>query len=180
MIIFNNLILGSDYPIGRFLGFVIPLFWIHFGFLINILISSPLKKFSLVIVSTVGLISSIIFISKTDLHSYGEWSYDAETKNMIQDVISYRKVTNDSSDNVSIGVNWLFEPTTNFYRVTDKLDWLLPADRKGINNEHHYIYTFQFDIDFMDHSKYEIIQIYQNTNTILIKNKLFLTKPKLH
>ena len=106
-----------------------------------------------------------------ELTSNSEWAYDAETKNMIQDLAAYREANNDTSDKVSLGVNWLFEPSVNFYRVTDNHEWLLPADREGISNKYHFIYTFQDEIRPLDSANYTMIKKYENTETILVKTK---------
>ncbi len=173
LIIANHLILGADYPIGRFAAYLIPIFWVQFGFLAKFL-SIKSKAFVLVLTSTIALASSAVFISKLDLKSYGEWSYDAQTKSMIQDMVSENKANNDTLKQVSIGCNWLFEPTINFYRVTYGLNWLLPADREGISCQDDFIFSFHEDIRTIDSSNYEIIQKYEvGEGAILLKKNNF-------
>lgn len=169
MIVFNHYVLGSDYPVGRFLIFLIPLFFIHLGFFADFIMAGTYKTYALVFVMAIALAGSIGFSSNASLRSYTEWGYDSETKNMIQDLISYRTQMNDKSVNVRIGVDWIFEPTVNFYRNVNDLHWLLAADREGINEQHQYVYTFINLIDSHDTSKYEIIKKYESTNTVLMR-----------
>jgi len=127
------------------------------------------KTYALVVVMAIALAGSIGFGSNASLRSYTEWGYDSETKNMIQDLISYRTQMNDKSVNVRIGVDWIFEPTINFYRDVNDLHWLQAADREGISEQHQYVYTFENLTDSLETSKYEIIKKYQSTNTVLMR-----------
>ena len=170
IIVFNHLVLGSDYPVGRFLVFLIPLFWIHFCLFIDF-ISKSYKVISLVMLVSIGLMSSITFITKSNFATYGEWGYDAQTKTMIEDLIDYRKANNINREGIKVGINWLFEPTANYYRKVNKLTWLLPFDRNGISTEDHFIYTFKESTTQINRLEYELFKEYKTSNTVLFKKK---------
>ncbi len=171
ILILQHLILRTDYPIDRFSIFLFPIFSIHFGFFINYLIETSYKKTILVITSFIALAAIINFGKRADLHASAGWTYDSETKNMIQTLISTRKMNNDNSKNIRLSVNWLFEPTINFYRITKGLDWLLPIDRNSAGKTDDYYYIFENEPCPLSASEYEIIKKFENTKTILIKHK---------
>ncbi|MCI5057302.1 MAG: hypothetical protein MRY83_14400 [Flavobacteriales bacterium] len=170
IIILNHLILGSDYPVGRFLVFLIPLFWIHICFLVDTS-SRSYKVYSLFSLVLIGLINMTAFVAKSNFSSYYEWKYDAQTKTMIQDLIVHKQVNSANSDTLKVGVDWLFEPTANYYRKINKLDWLSPFERKGISGKDHMIYTFKDSITQWKSMGYELVNEYEISNTVLLSKK---------
>jgi len=71
---------------------------------------------------------------------------------------------------IKLGINWLFEPTINFYRQTKNIKWLLPVDRKGILPNDDYYYVFRNEINLSDTNKYKILYEFDRINTVLVKN----------
>jgi len=171
VILLNHHILRADFPVGRFSIFLFPIFTIHFGFFIDFLLSSSIRKVALAFTSIIALLGMTSFAFNAQPYSFGEWAYDSETKNMLNDLKSYRKLNNDTSTNVKLGVNWLFEPTINFYRITEKLDWLVELERKDLSEGDDYMYAFENSITPIDSIKYQTIKRYENIQTILIKVK---------
>jgi len=95
--------------------------------------------------------------------------FDMETKNMIRMVSDDHDATKAETVDVRLGINWLFEPTVNFYRETLQLDWLLPVDRRGFTAEDDYIYTFRDELTGFPNDKYEVVHEFESVNTVLIK-----------
>ncbi len=62
------------------------------------------------------------------------WKYDSETKNMISDLS--KKVTETKSNNVRLGITWLYEPTINYYRIT-KVESMSTNHFKTIEESSH-------------------------------------------
>ncbi len=165
IIILLHVLFGSDYPIGRFAIFLFPLFIIHFGFLIKYFLINDKKKIIITSLIILSAISSISYITKSDMYAYGEWKYDMNTKNMLTTLSEYTI----SENNVNLGISWLFEPTINFYRITKNYNWLNEVNRNGISEKDHYRYLFKEELQNINISEYEIIKEYANSNTILIK-----------
>jgi hypothetical protein len=170
IIILSHLITGADYPTGRFSIFLFPVFMVHFGFLVHYLMSLKYREVTLAFISVIALLSMINFWQKTDRYSYGEWAYDMDTKDMIQTLMTHRENRNPGAGNIKLGINWIFEPAINYYRVSRGIDWLLPVDRDGISKNDDYYYIFKYELTQLDSSKYEIIKEYKNINTLLIMN----------
>jgi len=171
ILILNHHLLGADFPTDRFIISLFPLFIIQFGFFLDFLSTGSLSRVTIIVCCIFSLMGATSFIAKTDHYTYSPWEYDAETKNMIHFLTAYRKINSDTSKNVKIGINWLFEPTINFYRKTEKIDWLLPVDRNGLSEDDDYVYTFKQSILMLDTSKYDIIKNFKKTKTVLIKVK---------
>jgi hypothetical protein len=170
IIIVLHVIFRADYPISRFSIFLFPVFMVHIGFLVHYLMSLKYEKVILAVISIIALASMINFWQNTNLHSSIEWAYDMNTKDMIQTLVSHREKNNHNTGNIKLGINRLFEPTINFYRVTMEIDWLLPVDDKGISKNDDYCYIFKDELNQLDSSEYEVIKEYTNINTLLIMN----------
>jgi hypothetical protein len=170
IIILLHVILRADYPIARFSIFLFPVLMVHIGFLVHYLMSLKCEKVILTVIFSIALVSMISFWQKTNLYSSKEWAYDMRTKNMIQTLVSHREKYNYNTQSIKLGINWLFEPTINFYRVTMGIDWLLPVDRSEISQNDDYYYIFKDELNQLDVSEYEIIEEYNKINTLLIMN----------
>ena len=89
---------------------------------------------------------------------------------MIQKLVTSRGINDSDSGKIKLGVNWLFEPTVNFYRQTMGIDWLLPVDRSGIKKNDDYYYIFKDELNQLNPLDYEVIFEFKRTNTWLLKN----------
>ena len=171
IIIMQHIILKSDYPVSRFSVFLVPLIIIQFGFLIDYLCDSGFVKVSLIVMSGLSLISVFSFLTKANLEATIEWKFDANTKNMLQTLDSIRIQNGNNPQQISLGINWQFEPTINFYKETKELDWLGTVDRNGYSETDDFIYIFEKEFQTLEMEKYEVVKSYENSGTILIKNK---------
>ncbi|MBC8146669.1 MAG: hypothetical protein H8E98_01655 [Bacteroidetes bacterium] len=169
-IILLHYIFGSDYPIDRFSVFLYPIFIVHFGYLLYYFINIGYEKIALTVAVSLGLISAVSFGLKADLYSYPEWKYDMETKNMIQKLVTYQEKNDAGVDKIKLGTNWVFEPTINYYRQTQGIDWLIPADRNGITENDDYYYIFKDELKQLNPADYEVIFEFDEINTVLLKN----------
>ena len=93
---------------------------------------------------------------------------DAYEKNIekIREMIDKSK----DSEKIKMGTNWLFEPTINFYRQTNNINWLIPADRSGISPEDDYFYIFKDELYQLNPENFKILFEFNKTNTLLLKN----------
>ncbi len=170
IIILLHIVFRADYPIARFAIFLFPVFMVHIGFLVHFFMSLKYEKIILAVICSLAFVSMISFWQKANLYSSSEWAYDMKTKNMIQTLATHRERNNPGTENIKLGINWLFEPTINFYRVTEGMDWLLPVDRNGISKNDDYYYIFKDELNQLDSFEYEIVEEYKNINTLLIIN----------
>lgn len=171
-IIMQHLLLGTDYLIGRFALFLFPLFILNLFFLLEYSLKFKFRNIVLGFCVLLGLLSAKHFYSNSNLYSCAEWSYDMETKNAINALVEWHNKNEADKTNRKLAVNWLFEPTANFYRSTGKLEWLIPVDRKELVQNSDYYYVFKEDLDKLGLKNYTILFSSGRTNTLLVKNNL--------
>lgn len=170
MIVLQHVILESDYPLGRFAVFLFPLWVIQFGMLVRYLMAKGYRKISIPFVVMLALVSLVSLGMHSDPRAYGEWAYDANTKDMMLDLQAEVENGRLPSGKIRLGVNWLFAPTINFYRTTKKFDWLLPVSRNGVTPFDDFNYIFTHELDLLEPYEFVVIKAYAGTNTVLIKH----------
>ncbi len=127
--ILQHLILGTQFLMGRTALVYAPLFLVYIIFLFqrfneykggeNIQLGLNILWVLILLFNFKGLNLSHTF----------EWEYDAFNKqalNLVEEDVKNRKLKN-----ATIGVNWLFEPSLNFYRISGEKEWLQPLTRDG-------------------------------------------------
>jgi hypothetical protein len=167
----QNALLNTDFPIARFSIFMVPIMVLQIGFLLSFLADHYYKSVAITI-SSLAIFLSFSFVSKANLHSCFEWEYDMETKNMMRKLSEYHSSYNSQIAKASIGISWIFEPTINFYRQKNNIDWLMPANRYGLSSSNDYFYCFKDELDQFSSVQYSIIAEFPEINTVLVKNHL--------
>jgi hypothetical protein len=165
--ILQHLILGNDYYIHRFALFFYPLFILNVVFLLNYFVQ--LSKTASVSISYLCTALSLfnIFINHNTT-SYKDWKIDSDVKTMMQKlVLEHEK---NPKKQIRLGINWIFEPSTNFYRYTWDLNWLNPTHRRGINKYDNYLYILKTDKEFAALVDKPILHLCEETGAILLKN----------
>lgn len=170
-IIMQHLLFKTDYLVGRFALFLFPLMVLNAALLINAFLQYRFKVILFAVCSVFALLSSVHLFRYADWYSCAEWGYDRETKNAMIALQESYNSDKSRSETVKLSVNWLFEPTVNFYRTTRNMDWLLPVDRKELTLNSNYYYIFKSDLDTLKLNKYSEVFSSDKTNTVLIKNE---------
>ncbi|MDQ3108791.1 MAG: glycosyltransferase family 39 protein [Bacteroidota bacterium] len=166
--ILQHTFFGIDYPVGRFSVFFYPLFTIHLFFLLSYFATIN-SKATIYGALALALFSATAFAVKADIHSSAEWKFDSQTKNMLLK-LKAQHAGDKSSKKIKIGINWLFQPSIEFYRQTTGLDWLLPIERSAISENDNYYYIFKEDQKLLDTSAYIEIAGFEDIHTVLLKN----------
>ncbi len=169
VILLTHYILGTDYPIARFSLYLLPLFIIHLVVLLGALHEFYSPVFSKVILLFLGMGSVSLFLLNFDWRSYTEWEYDQNTKQAMVILDRYHKKKYPTENNVRLNVNWLFTPSTNFYRETLDIQWLAPIDRELEEGVKGYIYTFTEEFSKLEKQNFDTLAEFENTHTILVR-----------
>jgi len=79
-----------------------------------------------------------VYAAAENLWSTHVWGYDASTRFMMDDLAR----RHDPADlgQKSLGTEWPFEPSVNFYREKYKMTWLNPVTRDGPLHNYDYYY----------------------------------------
>lgn len=169
--IIQHYLFKTDYLIGRFALFLLPLFILNIGFLYEYLLKIRYPIILHTVAVLVAILSVINFYSNANQYSCAEWGFDMNTKNMINDLekayIADALRDRTTPPQIKLGINWLFEPTINFYRTTKNLKWLKEVNRDGFKDKYDFYYIFTPDTLGLNHNN--VINTYKGSNTILAK-----------
>ncbi len=160
--------MGMKYPTNRVSIFLIPLFVLTPVFLLNELYKYKIGRLiSIIFIYGFAVVFIINTYSNYNFKYYNDWKYDAGTKEML--TILEEDIKNNKAK-INLGINWLFEPTINFYRTTQHLDWLEKVTRKGYETgEYDYYYVLKTDTSNKLFRNKKIIIEYQYSESLLFK-----------
>ncbi|HRD51008.1 MAG TPA: hypothetical protein PKY96_00355 [Flavobacteriales bacterium] len=85
------------------------------------------------------------FAKRFGTHHSWEWGYDSQTKEALDALIADREHVWRREGFVQLGIDWLYEPSLNYYRTTRGLDWLCTLDREGLRPDDDYRYVSEYD-----------------------------------
>lgn len=138
------ILFGIRYPVNRTVIFLIPVFLI----LILVLwghIYILRSKYARIISN--GLFLCIIFIlliyniSCLNFSYYHGWIGDASTKKAMNLIYQLTNAKNAGrTEKYRIGIHWFFEPSTNYYIIKNRMDWIEKTNRDGPDGVYDYYY----------------------------------------
>lgn len=140
--VLQHAIFGSDYPSGRFLAGLFLPFVLNLAYTLQILAFRIGATLAGAISLGIGLLSLTNVVLHAPRDAYREWDMEAETAHMMTDLALDHGRHASAQSAVHLGVHWVFEPTTNYYRQTRGLDWLAPVTRDAVGLADDYIYEF--------------------------------------
>jgi len=178
----QHFVLGTNYLIERTAIFFIPLFCLLLIQLVDHLFAAG--NVGLRYVGTFALIlgvASILYhnVKVMNFDSTLTWKYDANTKQMMSDLAVDHALDKGGPEKISLGVNWMFEPTVNYYRVTRGFVWLKEATRMGLDGEYDYYFYMPEDVPLMSGKMAAKILEYRSTHNILAKSARWNAPPTL-
>ncbi len=167
MSVLQHYILNTDFYTGRFALFLYPLLILNFIFFLNFLLPKiKIAVFGLLYSLAILLILNIS--CNLNLYFFQVWKYDCKTKIVMK---ALEENHQRSLGTKTLGINWLFEPTTNFYRITHQLNWLNATNRKGLNANNDYFFIFDNDTNAYMATGKQIVFKDELNHLLLVKNK---------
>jgi hypothetical protein len=141
----QHYLLGNDFYINRFALFLYPLLAFNVLFFLFYLYNEK-TKFYIGGISLV-LSSALVFncIPKLNLSYSRDWRYDADSKLVMQFLEQEHEKNKDKK--IPLGISWLFEPATNFYRYIWNMDYVYPTNRSGPSGNYEYYYYIEWESD---------------------------------
>jgi hypothetical protein len=99
------------------------------------------------------------------------WRYDAGTKQAMQTMaaLERQREPRRSGQQVRLGIDWVFEPSTNFYRVKDRMDFLEPTSREGPEGAYDYYYLMTEDRPLIERYHLEILTVFPDSGALLAR-----------
>jgi hypothetical protein len=137
----QHLLLGTPFLEGRTALFLAPLFGLTVVFACDAL--AERGKFEWAGISAAVLLGlaaaahTAISVNTTHTHS---WAYDADTKHMMEHLREFAGARRLPPRKLRLGSEWIYEPTVNYYRVRDHLDWLEPMTRREFKGDFDFYF----------------------------------------
>jgi len=166
--IFQCIILKTPNLTGRTSLFFFPLFIIALVTTIGLIPRQTTGIWKGIVSFTLSFLLLFQFVDKMSLNSVKEWSFDANTF----EIIDYLNKT-QPNQKVSLKTSWLFFPSFFFYKYTGQLPLLdLKAYDKSIdiNTDANYYYIMSEDYKTLA-SKFEVAYKVNDERWLLVKRK---------
>lgn len=167
--VIQHILLKTDYPIGRFALFLFPLFVLNIFFLLLSTYKSKAYVFGATLFITLAIIGLVNFGRQFSFNSHQEWKYDMNTPLMLEMLYTDWKTSNQPTQKVNLGIDWFFEPSINYYRIRNNLEWLNPVTRNDFSNEYDYLYFENQTKQNLNGLTLKAIHQFEETNTQLAK-----------
>lgn len=165
----QHFVLNSLFLINRMALFFIPLFFIPFILLFSEFVKNT--KFKIVCLLFLFSVSGVLIfhtISSLNTSYTLMWRYDADTKKMLSDL--EMQVKNSEQSHVKLGVIWLYEPTSNFYRTTKKYEWLEKVTwDNNVTPGYDYYFLADSSNSFIKAQNLLVVRHYPVSNSYLLK-----------
>jgi hypothetical protein len=135
-VIAERVVLRSPYIMGRTAIFLVPLYALFFLFFLRDLgrLKRGGRPAASVLLAAIVALSVYHGMRSANMTHTTDWRYDADTKQMVSDIIALRAKDPHGQPRTRLGVEWLFWPSSEYYRRRDRLSWLdismLPTARR--------------------------------------------------
>lgn len=136
LVIAQRAVFRNPYLLGRTALFYVPLFSLFFLFFLRDVgrLGGAWRPAASVLLAAAVVFSAVHGVRAANLTHTLDWPYDADTKQMIRDVTAVRSDDLAERPRLRLGLDWHFWPSSEYYRRTNRLDWLdismLPTPRR--------------------------------------------------
>jgi hypothetical protein len=126
LVIAQRAVLRSPYIMGRTAVFFVPLYFLFLLFFLRGLarLGGAWRPSVHLLLTAFVALSVYHGAHSANLTHTRVWSYDADTKQMVRDIVSLQASDPSARTRVRLGVHWLYWPASEYYRRTDRLSWL--------------------------------------------------------
>jgi hypothetical protein len=169
--IVQNIFFQRDYLIERFALFLIPLFLLTLVLILKYWINRSVIMAPVYTSAVIVVFLCYNVVANLNDRYYIDWKYERDTKQTVHELTDYYQANLEGQTDIKLGMNWLFEPTINFYRELYDLNWLVPADREGWKPDDDFHYLFQWDVDMTDVEDRIIFQGLESVLIMVVKNE---------
>ncbi|HOB52586.1 MAG TPA: hypothetical protein PK176_09550 [Acidobacteriota bacterium] len=171
--VLQHLVFQTLYPKERTALFYLPLFATALIAAVDWLTRRPDRRWpgalGLALIAGFAAVLGWQFARSFDPHTCYTWRYDAHNDAVLRRIDQDRRIHRPDRI-VRLGINWMMEPSLNFYRVTRGYDWLAPVTRTGIDSgDYDYIYAFAPEVRAGDRDRHTWLAAFPDTQTMLVR-----------
>jgi hypothetical protein len=166
----QHYLIGQRYALERGAIFLIPLFlllllllWRHVWFIGQRSLRVAVQIFCV----GVFLVFSIHGVSCVNLTYCYDWKYDAFTKKAAARISAMAAANREQKKKARVGINWVFQPSMDFYIVTRKMTSVRRTHRKGPDGVFDYYYILDTDRHVVDKYGLRVVEQYPLAKSLL-------------
>lgn len=170
---------GTRFLDNRFTVFVMPLMVFVIIYVLNDLFTLNVagKYLSVFLTYSFAFILVMVTVTAGNFTHSLEWRYDSRTNEMMNEI--KQRHPGNSDKEINLGIHWLFEPSTNYYREVSDMQWVKRTNRAGIEQkEFDYYYIFSKDSTLPVLDSCVLIKEYPLSKSTLYKRVLYGLSPK--
>ena len=171
--ILQHNILGTPFMMERFAVFLYPIFILMISFLIIDLLSFSYKY----ITRGVLILLTTLFFWHTcfslNVNWYYKWRCEGSTNEMLADMAKIKQ--ENPSAQITLGVDWMFLSTFEFYIKKYKWDWVTLDYNAAIMHNNEYFYIMGEAYNRFPPDQFQIVKYYKLADTYFVK---YVNNPK--
>jgi hypothetical protein len=165
-----RLLFGAPYPVARTWLAFLPLCGISVAFALDRLRrrGGGYRRAASGLMGAGVFLLALNFVSAANLTHTQCWRIEADTKKMMQDLVGICSRIGVPQDRpMGLGLHWIFEPTTNFYRLTWNLTWLAPTTRRGLRGNYDFWFVEPAEQPVLREMGLKVVKRYEVTGNVL-------------
>lgn len=162
-------LLGILYLQERTALFYFPLFILLMAFLFDDLINKNKKIFQGIIIG-IAILFTFNFFVNINFHHVKSWKKEADTKDMIKDIIDYKNTNYNSYKPIALSVfkwSWLYDNDICYYKQKYHLDWLKFTNYYYYKDSSDIVLLDKSDVDSLNNPSLKLLMDYPCSNMVL-------------
>ncbi|MCX6799952.1 MAG: hypothetical protein NT091_02290, partial [Candidatus Falkowbacteria bacterium] len=164
----QHALLGTKYVIERAAIYFIYIYYIFIALFFEKLKELIKNIFIVKIINylffTIVVVVFIHSVKTVNFFQTYEWKYDSNTNKVMQEI---DVLVNQRKDEVTIGADWEFEPSLNFYKIKYNLDNILPVNRQGPDGIFNYYYLARDNFYIINKYNLKVLKYFSDSQTAL-------------
>lgn len=116
-----------------------------------------------------GVLALALLARRANFSRSDLWWFDADNVHMLEDVNRLRMSRPGAFRSVRLSINWMFEPSLDWYRKTDDYGFLSPVSRDGPFEAADYAFTLGTDEAQAVRRGYRVLVRYPGTGNVLLE-----------
>jgi len=130
---------------------------------------APFDRASGSVLGAAGLLALALFTRRANLTRSDLWWFDADNVHVLEDLDRVRVGRPGAFHSVRLSINWLFEPSLNWYRQTEEFAFLSPVSRDGPFEAADYAFVLGQDEAEAVRRGYLVLIRYPGTGNVLLE-----------
>ena len=130
---------------------------------------APFDRAAASVFGAAGLLALALFARRANLSRSDLWWFDADNVHMLEDLDRLRVSRPGAFHSVRLSINWLFEPSLNWYRRTEEFAFLSSVSRDGPFEAADYTFVLAEEEGEAVRRGYRVLARYPGTGNVLLE-----------